>query len=579
MTNILTPDYLDIDFNTSKTRLKTLLSANPVFKDVDFEGANINVIMELISYLVSLNTYYLNMIAKNQYIPTSNMYETTHMLSQLGGYNPMGYRSSSTTLSIDISPSATAEELGATSASEIIIINEWSEISNSMGIVNSSGNVLKLITTDPTTTYPVSAMSLSNSSYIIPITAREGYIVRYEYTGTDVANNKIFIPANTYDYDDDLSDTSETIKLYVNDIKWTRISDWFENSEDVLNAYMFKYDKYGRYYIEFSSTRNIPSSVDSVTILAIVSSGIDGNIAAYIIDLPNPTFLMLEHSGEYLSPTCYTVSNPTASIGGSSPETIEEIKNSTLGVLHSQYRNVTKNDYIKHLETRADIVQANVWGEQEQSPSGFVQDYNKVYISLVPSVWDTSTCVSSAGTSTTPISAISYNATFTNDISEYLKPRKILTTYEQYVVPELLYFMFKIGLKIKANYTYTNVMADVRNKLIYYFDSYNRSFNERISFIDISEYLLDTSISSPTSDFAYVKGLRSLVMRDIDVVVYSPTTPYYQTKTIYEPNTIENYPYYVESSFSTDNKLRTIQLGYNQYPILFVASDTFSLEI
>ena len=70
---------------------------------------------------------------------------------------------------------------------------------------------------------------------------------------------------------------------------------------------------------------------------------------------------------------------------------IDEIKNSTIGTLHSQYRTVTKNDYISFLETRADIVQANVWGEQEEHPEGSVQDYNKVYISLVPSVWDTST--------------------------------------------------------------------------------------------------------------------------------------------------------------------------------------------
>jgi hypothetical protein len=39
------------------------------------------------------------------------------------------------------------------------------------------------------------------------------------------------------------------------------------------------------------------------------------------------------------------------------------------------------------------------------------------------------------------------------------------------------------------------------------------------------------------------------------------------------------YPYYVEAPFTTyDNKLRTIQLGFKQFPMIYIPSDTFSLE-
>lgn len=605
-TNTLTPDYMDLDFNTAKQTLQTLLAANPVFKDVNYEGANITVMIELISYLIAVNTYYMNMIQKNQYISTSNLYETTHMLSQLGGYNPMGYRSSSTTLGIDINISASRLEI---SDDDSIIVNEWSEISNSLGIINpSTGRIIKFVTVDPTTTYSVADMitysvETSSNDYIIPVKVREGYIVRYDYTGTNIVDNKIYLPVNTYDYDDDLFDTAETIKVYVNDVKWTRISDWFEDSDTLSTAFMFKYDKYGRYYIEFSDTRRVPASIDVINILAIVSSGENGNVAKNIIDLPNSTFLeTLQESTLPLS--CYTITNSAASLGGSSPETIDEIKNSTIGTLHSQYRTVTKNDYISYLESRADIVQANVWGEQEQSPSGSVQDYNKVYISLVPSTWDSSTVTSvpTGSSITTPISAIQYNTAFKNDISEYLRPRKILTTDEIYVVPELLYFMFKIGLKIKSNYSYTNVMVDVKDKLSYYFNSYNRTFNETISFTTISEYLMDLSITSSTNTFTNIKGLRTLAFRDIDIVVYSPSGSMYQNYADYlriiatEENPApatsgglyekgekyrgkQLYPYYVEAPFTTyDNKLRTIQLGFKQFPMIYIPSDTFSLE-
>ena len=119
-TNTLIPDYMDIDFDTAKATLKELLAANPVFKDYDYEGANITIMIELISYLIQLNTYYMNMVAKNQYIPTANMYETTHMLSKLGGYNPMGYRSAATTLSVDINVSATMATNPASTTATVI---------------------------------------------------------------------------------------------------------------------------------------------------------------------------------------------------------------------------------------------------------------------------------------------------------------------------------------------------------------------------------------------------------------------------------------------------------------------------
>lgn len=591
-TNTLIPDYLDIDYNSAKETLQTLLAANPVFKDVDYEGANITTIIELIAYLISMNTYYMNMIAKNQYIPTANMYETTHMLSQLGGYNPMGYRSSSTLLYINMNVSACSTSIGtsATSAGEVVIVPEWSEISNGEGITNpDTGRTISFVTVSPTTTYSLSAMESSaiDNIFLVPIVAREGYIVKYNYVGDDISDNKIYLPQNTYDYDDDLEDEEHTIKLYVENVEWTRISDWFESSDTITNAFMFKVDKYGRYYIEFSDTRNVPTSINKISVYAIVSSGVNGNVPSDSINDPTTTFLELE-SGGYVPLSCYTVTNPVASIGGSSPESIDEIKASTLGSLHSQYRNVTKNDYISHLESRADVVQANVWGEQEQNPSGSVQDYNKVYISLVPSVWNSGTVSASAGSSTSdeemaslPLSAIEYTNDWTAEISEYLKPRKILTCYEHYVVPELLFFKFKIGLKIKTNYTYTAVKTAVENKLKYYFDSYNRSFNEKISFIDITEYLLDITKASPTDTFSDVKGLRAVIFRELDIVVWDSTTPYYTYKTIYEyDETDVQYPYYVEEPSATyDNKLRTIQLGHDQFPMLYVPYDTFSQEM
>lgn len=607
-TNTLTPNYVDMDFNTIKTNLQSLLATNPVFKDYDYEGSNITVIIELIAYLGMLNTYYMNMIAKNQYIPTSNMYETTHMLSQLGGYNPKGTTSAQTTITLTLSSAAVSADIGPYGVDEQFIIDEWSKISCIGSIVDpTTGESIEFISMNPPMSFLIDdVVNASGGTYTVSLSAREGKVRRYDYTGSDVVENKIYLPFETFDYDDDLDDDVIPVQLYVNEIKWTRINDWFEYTDTNDNVYMLKYDKYQRYYIEFSDTRNKPINIDEISMYLLLSAGENGNIASELLTVPTDDFIIRSSNGSSLSTSTYVLTNLTAAVGGSPPETVEEVKENTLGVIHSQYRNVTQNDYISHLETRSDIIVANVWGEQEQNPNGSVQDYNKVYISLVPSIWNSSTVVASAGLSATstemstlPISAISYTPSWVEDISEYLKPRKILTCYEHYMVPELLYFTFTIGLKIKTNYSYVTVKNDVQSKLEYYFEEYNRSFNETISFIDITEYLLDSSITSPDNTFANIRGLRALIMRDVDIVVFSTPTPYYQSYATYLQNTADIppasagmyyestevdslgnhlYPYYVEGAFTTDNKLRTLQLGHKQFPQVFMTNNTFIME-
>lgn len=578
--NVFSPDYMSLDFNTAKESLKSKLRLNPIFKDFDFEGSNISTMIELVSYLISLNTYYMNMIAKNSFITTSNMYETTHMLSRLSGYNPFGYRSSKTNVKVSINLTTLNDSVSGGyfnyngENDNIININEWSLLKNSAGIVTESGNLLTFVVVNRIDEVQVddlkTAFLMSEPTYNIDLYVREGYVTSLAYTGSNIVDNKIFLPFNPYDHDDNVIDEYDTIKLFVNDTKWNRLNDWYEDVED-MNAYMFKYNKYGQYYIEFSSTRNVPIYSDAIAMYIIVSSGVNGNVGVGIIDAPvSSDFITI--NGTTLSTDYYTITNEEASSGGSSPDTIEEIKVGAIGSLHSQYRNVTKNDYISHLETKSDIIKASVWGEQDISPSGSVMDYNKVYISVIPNdlsiaAFDRVPAITGVESLTTPVSATMYNTEFTDDVLAFLKPRKIISVYETFVLPELLYFVIYGEIKLKLNYVSTQVSQDVKNKLIYFFSPENRKYGEIISFIELENYILDTSIVSPTDGFTYLKGLNSFMIRDISIDIYDPSG--YTSKTINEP-TSNLYPKYVESGFDSavDNKLRGIELGYNQFPLI-----------
>ena len=570
MTDKLIPKYMDIDYTTMKSRLITLLSQTDEFKDYNFEGANIAVLMEMVCYVGMLSTYYLNRIAKNNYMDTSDAYEPTHMLASQRGYYAQGYRSSETDLTI------TLLESTSVSGGDSIKIPAWKSV-KCFSEKDSTGTIIEFVTiVDTTETIPTSA----TFPYTFTVPIKQGIVTTYNYTGADIIENKLYLPQAVLDYDTDPYDENPSIKITLNPgttvaTEWSRLGDFHSNVSglEILNeAFLFKYNKYLNYVVEFSSSRIVPSLDDVIEITALKTVGSDGNIGAGKITVI-PTGELFAYNittKKWLSNDYITVTNLYATVGGAPPDTVEEIREAAIGTIHSQYRNVTKQDYISHLETRSDVVVANVWGEQDIAPSGSLLDYNKVYVSLIPDTFGTGTILTSASSGGVDV-PYEYSTVWKTDISRFLEPRKMLSAYEEYVVPEMVYFTVDIGIKVKRTYLFANVATDVMNKLIYYFDAANRNFNETISFTDIMEYILDPPNVSELDDFDQVKGIQTLIIRNMDVVDY----------TIYEPNYDGNYPQYTVDNTTyivNENKVRHIEIGHNQFPAISIDDCTFLEE-
>jgi hypothetical protein len=94
---------------------------------------------------------------------------------------------------------------------------------------------------------------------------------------------------------------------------------------------------------------------------------------------------------------------------------------------------------------------------------------------------------------------LAYYSGYVEDLKVFLEPRKFLTTYEQFEVPDLVYFAFHIGLRISSNYNFVDVANNFMNKLQYYFATTNRNFADTISFMDMHNWLIDTNIVTPTN--------------------------------------------------------------------------------
>ena len=564
-----TPEYLSIDYQSLINKFKQELQQSEVFKDYDFEGANISVLMELNSYISELNTFFINKVAKNNFLETADVYEAANRLARQVGYESKGTRSARCTLQVSVS---------GTQAGDVLRVLPWKQLDSGRQ-EPTEGNQILFATTASV------QVTASGNWTTINVPVRQGQVNTITgYTGDDLIDNELILPTE-YAYDDDLVDGFPSIRITVNDTQWTRLSDFYLDviPEASDNVYMFIYDRYRRNKVVFNSSRNVPTVDDSISVTVLNSLGIDGSIGADVDEtwvIQDDEFIEITRgiTTNYVSNESITVSLSAASIGASAPETIDEIRFNSASALRSQFRDVNSVAYNSYLSARSDVVKANAYGEQDLVPSGAgdPQLYNIVQISVIPEEYGNNTIQTSAssittdwGETATVLVPTRYSAAWEEELLLYLRPRKMISAYEIMIVPDLVYFSFEIGVRKKRIYEFTDIARDVLNKLIYYFRPENQLFNSEVDFNDIVEYLLDTSNVSPDDEFTFIKGVRNLNIRDIN-----------SNKTIYSYDSNVNdstlYPRWVDAPWiDRDNMLRPVQLGLNQFP--YLSSDTVKI--
>jgi len=99
-------DLVGLDFQTIKTNLKTYLKNNTAFKDVDFEGSNINTLVDLLSYNTYLNSFYTNMVASEMFIDTAQLRDSVISHAKSLNYTPRSFVSASAEIGLTVTPSS-----------------------------------------------------------------------------------------------------------------------------------------------------------------------------------------------------------------------------------------------------------------------------------------------------------------------------------------------------------------------------------------------------------------------------------------------------------------------------------------
>ena len=339
----------ELDFDGIKDNLKNFLSQQDEFRDYNFEGSGMSVLLDLMAY----NTHYLgfnaNMLANEMFLDSADLRSSVVSKAKQVGYTPTSSTSADAVVDVVVSPASGSSITMSRGTKFTTTVNNisYSFVNNSELSITPSDGVYKF----------------SN------VNLNEGTLLNFKYTAnTSDTDQRFIIPNNNVDT------TTLTIKVQNSSSDATTntytLATGITGLDSTSKVYFLQEVENGRYEVYFG---------DGVLGTAIA----DGNIIImdYIVcnrNAPNgaTTFTLSGTIGGFSNATVTTISNAT---NGSGPESIESIKYNAPRDYTAQDRAVTADDYkvlVKSLYANAQSVQV-YGGEDAATP-----DYGKVYISI-----------------------------------------------------------------------------------------------------------------------------------------------------------------------------------------------------
>jgi len=91
---------VNLDFDTLKSTLKTYLKNQSQFADYDFDGSNMSVLLDILTYNTHLNAFYTNMAISEMFLDSAQLRNSVISKSKELNYVPRSAKSSKATINI-----------------------------------------------------------------------------------------------------------------------------------------------------------------------------------------------------------------------------------------------------------------------------------------------------------------------------------------------------------------------------------------------------------------------------------------------------------------------------------------------
>lgn len=405
---ISTTNLVPLDFETIKANLKTYLSNQTIFKDVDFESSNINVLLDVLAYNTFHNSFYLNMVASEMFLDTAQLQNSVTSHAKILNYLPRSYRSAKATVNITINPQNP-------SAVESILIPKGASFTGRAGskvfTFTTNKNTVVLNNSNK---FVASNIELFEGRYISEVyTYRAGG--RYVLSNATVDTTSIAVV---------VTEAGKTPAEYV-------LADSFLGVGSGDQVYFLQPAENGQYEIVFGDDTfgRKPTAGSTIIVEYRISSG----------ELPN-TAAVFDSDGPLGGATDIVIEVVDAATGGSVAETLDEIRFRAPLTYSTQQRAVTTSDYATLIRNQfPDISDVGVFGGEELTPPR----YGYVALAMVSSEYDAVTDVRK------------------QDVIDYLNTKCAVTITPIAVDPEFSYLQLSTTVSYDPMLT-TKSSADIQ---------------------------------------------------------------------------------------------------------------------
>ncbi|CAB4166934.1 Baseplate protein J-like [uncultured Caudovirales phage] len=418
-------------------------------------------LIEAFAYMGDLMSYYIDRNVNESFIATATQRESVLNIAQTYGYIPAGYRGASLTATF------------LNSSVDIINIPAGTTVSGDV-VIDDAVHTLYFTVDSDTVSDPatdsgtVTALVLSGQS----ITQFGGGVTSYgELVGVSTAT-----PAMTFELTESPV-VDGSISVYVQDStnysKWTQVQ------------HLIDYGPYNQVFTAISDENNvvsisfgdgvsgqIPISGSEVRALYSVGGGNISNISigvlTDIVYVPNLT------PGELSAfQAVITVRNDEVAVGGSDPESLNQIRYAAPIALRANNRAVTKADYSGLALQVGNVGKANATADV----------WSSVTLYLAPTRNSTETDVAPGldGTGGTQNGDPTLEfTTMASDVSTFLEDKLLLGTSVTIQPPVYVDVVLGVGYTKEPQYTTAEVELEIKRRILNDFGYMNQLFEDTI---------------------------------------------------------------------------------------------------
>ena len=426
----------EVDFADIKSNLKTYLQSQTQFNDYDFEGSNMSVLLDVLSYNTHYNAFYTNMLANEMFLDTAQQRDSVVSRAKELGYITRSARGASANVTITFT--------GVSNA-----ISEFALPKNTTFTTSINNRTFTFVTPETNIIKNIS------NTFSKAITITEGTPVTQEFTVNDASPVKYVIPNENVDTRSIRVTVKESSASSANTI-YTQAT----NIRDVNNqsAVYYLQETHDKQYEILFGTGSLGKPVVNGNVIQVeyrVCHGIQTN-GANTFSIDN-----LSVAPSY---TSTNLSVNSVARGGVEIESVDSIKFNAPRNYKIQNRAVVAKDFERIiLNENTNLSSVVAFGGEEAIPAV----HGKVYIAIKPQ------------------GELIPTATLKDEIKNSIKTRTMLGIDPIIIDPTYLYVIPTITTyydTLKANIGTSQIQTLVRDSITNYSTNSLEQFGKKLRY-------------------------------------------------------------------------------------------------